>query len=142
MRFCRATATFTKSSVIRPFGFLNDCAKNGDTLVVIRLCTSMWQQPYCCGCGRCHSYYGNLRMQQRSIPQIAIELLADFGSTVLSHGAWKFFFDQATRRRVLNQFENILAIKSLERYLKMYVVIGDDGCVITAGHLTCRVQRN
>ncbi len=86
-----------------------------------------------------HSY---ARMQQRSIPQVVIDLLEECGSAMRSHGAERLFFDKAARRRLSEKLGKERGIKSIERYLNIYAVIGDNGILITAGRRTRRFKRD
>jgi hypothetical protein len=87
------------------------------------------------------STHAEHRMQQRSIPQIVVDLLIRFGrSEPAGNGAWKYFFDKPSRRRFY-QYAGVLA-RSIEEHLDVYVVVGSDQSIITAGHRCERIRRH
>lgn len=81
------------------------------------------------------------RMQQRAIPPMVVDLLVQFGcSEPAGDGAMKYFFDKVSHRR-LQQYAGVLA-KPLKEHLDVYVVVGHDQAVITAGHRNHRILRH
>lgn len=82
------------------------------------------------------------RMQQRSIPPLAIELLESFGSESRCGGASRLFFDKAARRRLEAQWAGRRSTRHLERLLNVYVVIADTGAIVTAAYRTRRFHRS
>lgn len=87
------------------------------------------------------SHHSLFRMKQRSIPMAIFNLLEECGSTLRSHGADRLFFDRPAKLRLSKKLGGEQAIKSIERYLNIYAVIGDDGNIITVGRRTRRFKR-
>lgn len=78
--------------------------------------------------------HARIRMQQRGIPNAALEALLDFGSEKHDHhGARIVRFDKRSRRRALREMGRV-AFRRVERWLNAYAVIGPDDAVITVGH--------
>lgn len=87
-----------------------------------------------------HSQHANHRIQQRAIPELAIELLMRFGANERAgKGVSKFYFDKASRRK-LEAYAGPAAA-ALNQYLNVLVVVSDDGKIITAAHRTERIRR-
>lgn len=81
-----------------------------------------------------------VRQQQRSIPQMVVDLLLDFGSSEPSgNGTSKFFFDKSAKKR-LYSYAGPLA-NLLQEHLDVYAVVSDR-TVITVGHLYERIRRH
>ena len=87
------------------------------------------------------SKHCNQRMQQRSIPQMILDLLLDFGSAHRSHGADCLVFDKAARMRLRRHMGGNRGLNIFEPWLGIYAIVGDDGAVITAGHRLRRLWR-
>ena len=81
-----------------------------------------------------------MRMQQRAIPPVAIDLLLDYGSSTRTRGAESFFFDKAARRRVLQDLGKA-EVRRVERLLNAYAVVSDSGILITTAWRTRRLRR-
>ena len=81
------------------------------------------------------------RMQQRSIPQMMLTLLLDFGSTYRSHGADCLVFDRAAKKRLRHHMGGTRGLHVIGPWLGIYAVVGDDGTVVTAGHRQKRLWR-
>lgn len=78
--------------------------------------------------------HGALRSQQRSIPQHAIDLLIDFGQEESAGGGChRYFFTKRTWHALSRNVGS--CAKNLERYRSAYVVVGDDGEIVTVGWL-------
>jgi hypothetical protein len=88
------------------------------------------------------SRHAQSRLQQRSIPADAVEFLHQFGAVHRSYGAERIFFDKAARKRLEVHVGGKRGLRPYERYLNIYMVISDDGLLITAGHRTRRFQRH
>jgi hypothetical protein len=80
------------------------------------------------------STHARSRMQQRSIPEAAVQLLLDYGTVRRSCGADRYFFDHASRQRALKQH----ALRGKEKLLNTYAVVADDGQIITVAWRTER----
>jgi hypothetical protein len=88
------------------------------------------------------SQHAQTRLQQRSIPPAVLDLLNEFGAVTRSHGAERIFFDKAARKRLEAFVGGKKGLRPYERYLNVYVVVADDGLLITAGHRTRRFKRH
>ncbi len=86
--------------------------------------------------------HASRRMQQRSIPPMALELLERFGSECRCGGAYRLYFDKAARRRMRDHYGGSGSPKRIESWLNVYVVVGDNGKVFTAAHRTTRLRRH
>jgi hypothetical protein len=87
-----------------------------------------------------YTNHAEQRMQQRAIPELAIELLEIYGSTEHSNGARIRFFDKKARQQVTHAVKALAS--DLDRIVEMYLVEGNDGVVITAGHRTRSIKRD
>jgi len=83
------------------------------------------------------SRHAQERMRQRSIPQIVLDLLMQFGAEEHSHGAIRYSLDKKSRR-ALDRYLGSARIKEMDKLLNTYVVVSSDGQVITVGHRTRR----
>lgn len=82
-----------------------------------------------------------LRIQQRGIPKLVVDLLIEFGCSVPSgDGTSKFFFDKPARRKVKAYAGSLAGV--LEEHLDVFAVVGADTQVITVGHRYDRIQRH
>jgi hypothetical protein len=81
------------------------------------------------------------RRQQRAIPFHVIELLHRFGSSFRCRGADRLIFDSAARRRLRSHLGRTRDLRPVERWLRVYLVVGDDGQVVTVGYRTKRMWR-
>lgn len=87
------------------------------------------------------THHAHKRAQQRSIPPIMLNLLLNFGkSEPAGGGASKMYFDKAARRRV-KAYTGQLA-RQMEEFMNVYAVVGPEGQIITAAHLTERIRRH
>lgn len=81
------------------------------------------------------------RMQQRAIPELALEMFERFGSTMRHQGAEILFMDKAARKRIAQAFGGQRACRVLEPWLNTYVCM-EDGRVITVAHRKGRLKRD
>lgn len=82
-----------------------------------------------------------LRIQQRGIPQLVVDLLFEFGCSEPSgDGTSKFFFDKPARRKV-KAYAGPLS-RVLDEHLDVYAVVGSDTKLITVGHRYARIHRH
>lgn len=87
------------------------------------------------------SRHADKRMQQRSVPELAIELLAHYGRTEHSpDGASIYYFDNKSWSRAERAVRDLT--KNIDRIRDLYFVEAQDEVVITAGHRTERVKRD
>jgi hypothetical protein len=81
------------------------------------------------------------RLQQRAIPPLVEGLLHEFGTAMRCGGADKIFFDKAARRRLQAHLGGARGLRTIEPWLNVYLVVGDDGKTVTAGHRQGRFRR-
>ena len=72
------------------------------------------------------------RAQQRTIPPLIVDWLMDYGHVTRHKGGDVYHFDKAARRTLRSRIGS-LPYKRLADLLDAYVVISDDGEVITVG---------
>jgi hypothetical protein len=87
------------------------------------------------------SRHAATRLQQRAIPPFMLELLERFGSEMRCDGAERLFFDKAAVRRLQRHMGGRRSLRHVEPWLNVYVVIGDNGRLVTAAHRTKRFNR-
>lgn len=81
------------------------------------------------------------RLQQRGIPAEALNLLLDFGQEKhVGRGCTAFAMDHAARWRA-RQMLGDMAFRRLEPHLNAYVVLAEDGAVVTAAHRYRRIKQ-
>lgn len=81
------------------------------------------------------------RMQQRAIPSFVVDLLQYCGTAFHSHGAEQIIFDKQARRRLRHYLGGDRGLRALEPWLDVYIVLGDDGEIITAARRRSRIRR-
>jgi hypothetical protein len=81
------------------------------------------------------------RLQQRAIPGLVVELLLSNGSTARRQGADVFFVDKDARKRLRRELGGDRGLKMIEPWLGHYLVVSDDGQLITAAPRTERIKR-
>ncbi len=87
------------------------------------------------------SHHAQARLQQRGIPPAVVERLLDFGRETYDHrGGTILFFDHQARK-TLRRVESD-AFRQIESHLDTYLVLGEDGVVVTVGHRTQRINRH
>ncbi len=86
------------------------------------------------------SQHAAVRIQQRNISHMAIDLLMEFGATQPSgDGTTKFYFDKPARKRLAAYAGSMTSL--LEQHLDVYAVVAADNKVITVGHRYERIVR-
>jgi len=80
------------------------------------------------------------RMQQRAIPEEAVQLLLEFGTSRRSNGADSVSFDHAARRRLARELAPA-AIRHMQRFTNLYAIVDDDGSLLTVAWRTRRQRR-
>lgn len=76
------------------------------------------------------SKHASIRVQQRGIPPIVVDLLMDFGAVERAgDGATSHYFDKKSRSRI-KAYTGQLS-PALQEYLDYYAIVGSDGLVIT-----------
>ncbi len=88
-----------------------------------------------------HTRHAEVRLQQRAIPPFIIELLERFGSEMRCGGADRLFFDKAAIKRLQRHISGGRSLRHLERWRNVYIVIGDNGRLVTAARRTRRFTR-
>lgn len=74
--------------------------------------------------------HASMRQQQRGIPPIVIDLLIDYGCVERAgSGTTTHYFNKDARRRLRAYVGQMSS--QIERYLDYYVILSDDGSVIT-----------
>ena len=87
------------------------------------------------------SRHAAVRMQQRSIPALVVDLLMEFGaSQTAGDGTTKFFFDKTARKRLKTYAGPLASV--LAHHLDVYVVVADDQKLVTAAHRIDRIRRH
>ncbi len=85
--------------------------------------------------------HARTRMQQRGIPEAALDALLDFGRAKHDHrGAEVVYFDKRARSLLLRA-RGEAALRGLDRHLGTYAVVGGDGEIRTVGHRKRRFNR-
>jgi hypothetical protein len=78
--------------------------------------------------------HARVRMQQRGIPPVALEVLLEYGREAHDHRGCRIVrFDKRSRRRAARALGES-AFRSVERFLDAYAVVGADDAVVTVGH--------
>lgn len=87
------------------------------------------------------THHAATRMQQRSVPQLVLDLLLEFGAREpAGNGTAKLYFDKSARRKV-KAYAGTLA-QAVEEHLDIYAVIAEDTRLITVGHRLERIRRH
>lgn len=87
------------------------------------------------------THHASVRLQQRAISPLLLDLLLQFGATEKAPGgASKVFFDKNARRRVQTYAGPLAPL--LEQHMDVYAVVGDNEQVITVGHRSERIRRH
>lgn len=79
------------------------------------------------------------RCQQRGIPPVVVDLIVDFGAEVRTYGASKYYLDRRSRSD-LRRAVGSQALRQVEHKLNCYVVVADDGVLVTAAPRTKRIR--
>ena len=88
------------------------------------------------------TFHGAGRHQNRSTLPMVKSLVFDFGTRVRAKGADIVFLDRAARKRIRREVGGDRGMRVLENYLKnAYLVVADNGRIITTGWRTRRVRR-
>jgi len=86
-----------------------------------------------------YTLHARTRAQQRSLPPAIINWLLQFGHETRHNGADVFCFDKQSRKRLM-RFLGATAFRRIEDLLDAYVVVSDDGQILTVGHRTRRLR--
>jgi len=82
--------------------------------------------------------HANERMQQRGFPRHVVEAIIHFGAGKLVRGAESIMLDKRALRLIADK-DTRLAIE-LERYRGAYVVVGNEGQVVTVARRKHRLK--
>lgn len=83
--------------------------------------------------------HAQARIQQRGIPLEAIDAILSYGKRRRREGADIYFLDRRSRGRMARALGKKTYTR-LERSLDSYLVVGDDGAIITAAHRLGRLK--
>ncbi len=81
------------------------------------------------------------RQQTRAIPTLWESLVLDHGTRVHSSGADIVYLDKAARKRIRHEVGGDRGMRVFDRYWNAYLVVADDGGIITTGFRTRRIKR-
>jgi hypothetical protein len=85
------------------------------------------------------SKHAAVRLQQRGIAPLIVDLLLQFGATERSgRDTTRYYFDKPARRR-LRAYAGPLA-RVLEAHLDYYAVVGADGTIVTTAPRLARIE--
>ena len=85
--------------------------------------------------------HARVRMQQRGIPPVALDVLLDYGREAHDHRGCRIVrFDKRSRKRAERELDRGL-YRSVERYFNAYAVVGSDDAVLTVGHRRRRFEK-
>jgi len=79
-----------------------------------------------------YTQHGMERSKQRGIPPLVIDWLIEYGRVIRHKSADVYSFDHGSRRRLRGDIGS-LAYKRLSDFFNAYVVLSDDGRVVTTG---------
>lgn len=85
------------------------------------------------------THHAEARIQQRGIPYAAVDAILSYGRRRRHRGADVYFLDKQSRGRMAQALGSKVYSK-LERSLNSYLVVSDDGAVITAAHRLGRLK--
>jgi hypothetical protein len=87
------------------------------------------------------SHHAQARMQQRGVKPGVLDLLYAYGAIQYDHrGAEVRYFDKAGRRRLQKEV-GAAVYRAMEAKLNVYAVVARDGCLVTVGHRSHRINR-
>lgn len=86
-----------------------------------------------------YTKHAQTRLQQRAIPGEAVEALIAYGERRRHRGADIYYLNKAARSRVRGALGHN-GYKRLSRSLDSYLVMSDDGHLITAAHRQRRLK--
>lgn len=85
------------------------------------------------------THHATARIQQRGIPYAAVDAILAYGRRRRHQGADVYFLDKESRARMA-QAIGPKTYSKLERSLNSYLVVGDDGVIVTAAHRLGRLK--
>ncbi|TCS32918.1 hypothetical protein EDC30_11929 [Paucimonas lemoignei] len=85
--------------------------------------------------------HASIRLQQRGIPPIVVDLLLGYGSIEKAgKDAVTYYFDKASRRKISAYAGQLF--RAIEGFLDYYAVVGSDGNVITVAPRVKKVKHH
>ena len=87
------------------------------------------------------SHHAEARMRQRAIPSIIVAWILDYGRDMRHHGASVYFLNRETRNKLKRDMGAKLYTQIGNR-LDAYVVVSDDGTIVTVGRRYKRLKRS
>lgn len=88
-----------------------------------------------------HTGHSVIRMKQRGIPPIVVDLLMQFGTSEKSFdGTRKLYFDKRAKRRVHAYVGSLAGL--IDEHLNVYAVVTAEDAVVTAGHRLERIRHH
>tara|TARA_R110000787_G_scaffold144870_1_gene258742 strand:- start:13 stop:279 length:267 start_codon:yes stop_codon:yes gene_type:complete len=85
------------------------------------------------------THHAEARMQQRGISHQAVDALMSYGEYRRHHGAEVCYLTKHSRTHMLKDMGK-RAFLQLEKALDAYLVVSDEGAIITAGHRHHRLK--
>lgn len=85
------------------------------------------------------THHAEARMQQRAISHQAVDALMAYGEYRRHQGAEVCYLTRQSRLRMLKDMGKQAFLK-LEKTLDAYLVVSDEGAIITAGHRHHRLK--
>lgn len=86
------------------------------------------------------SNHARKRLQQRGIPEPFVDVIMDFGAAKHVGGGAEIVYLRRKDQRII---EGLLGRTALQNhYQNAYVMVGRDGCVVTAGHRYRRIKQH
>lgn len=86
------------------------------------------------------SKHAAVRMQQRAINDEIVDLLLAHGAHFYSGGAEVYLLDRKTREYMTSH--RVVPVNVLEKLSNAYLVVANDGTIVTAGHRNKRFRRD
>ena len=86
------------------------------------------------------THHAEVRMQQRGIPFLAIELLCHYGQAEYASGAKIRYFDRKGLKKAKQQLQQMMS--RIDQLEGMYCVETEEGAVLTTGHRTRHIRRD
>ncbi len=86
--------------------------------------------------------HGQEQHQRRATLGLFEALLLDHGTRVRSFGADLVFLDKAARKRIRRAVGGDRGMRVFEQYGNSYLIVADNGRIITTGYRTTRVKRH
>ena len=81
------------------------------------------------------------RHQQRAVSSLVTALLLDYGTSVRHGGAAVVLLDRQARKRLRDAIGGERNLGVIEQWTNAYIVVGDDGAIITVGRRQKRIKR-